>query len=534
MDVVNIMSVTIYSKIINEILKNVEFDVYIYAIIGVVLIIKTATNSSLFCNYISDLTKKLFNENESSMELTTHQKIYTTNNGKLKRQFYSEYYHALIFFLENLSEKEMSKFVEVMKVNYNDTYEYESGKEYMLIPDCGYRTKIFTKYQKKYDIYIEVKRTKTFLEKSKDNKDLNEDDNIFFKFILIVNGKNNFNVLNDFMKELLVSYKKQKQKKVGQSLFEFMRSYRDDDRRDRQTMEYREFPFKSNKFLDQNIFFEGKREFTQFIDRFSEKDEVKDDIYEISGVTKKACILLSGPPGCGKSCIVKGILNRTKRDGIIVPWTRLKTCSEFCNLFRSQKINDVLFDLKNYVFIFEDFDANKSEILSQRKKEASELEQLLKNKKPNDLEIRDKKSEDDFGSKSLMNLISDMGKRHDDELTLECVLNTLDGIAELQDAIIIFTTNHLENIDPAFYRSGRVDYLLNMKLASKNIIKEMIQTYFKIDDINKYNEIFEKMNDYRISTADVQSICFEYSKDRLEECLEALVCKQMLIDDETQ
>ena len=204
----------------------------------------------------------------------------------------------------------------------------------------------------------------------------------------------------------------------------------------------------------------------------------------------------------------------------------MKTCGEFCNLFRSQKINDVHFDLKNYVFIFEDFDANKSEILKQRKKEACELEELIKSKKSPNTENTDEKLDDAFDSKiSLMSLISDMGKKNDDELNLECVLNTLDGIAELQDAIIIFTTNHLENIDPAFYRSGRVDYLLNMKLASKLVIKEMVQTYFQITDADKYNEEFEKMIDYRISTADVQSLCFEHGKDRLEECLEALICK---------
>ena len=511
----------------NEILKNVEFNAYIYAIIGFVFILNSFMSSHTFGDYISGVATKLFNDNESTLEITTHQKVYTTIHGKTKRQFYSEYYQALIYYLENLPEKDMSKFVEVMKIIYTDEYEYENGKEYMLIPDTNYRTKIFSKYQDKYDIYLEVKKNKVYSEKSKNNNESCDDINSFFKFIIIVNGKNNFNVINSFMKYLLASHKKQMQKKSCQSLFEFMRSYRDEDRRDRQTMEYREFPFKSNKFLDKNIFFEGKKEFIQFIDRFCEKNELKDDdIYEISGVTKKACILLAGPPGCGKSCIVKGILNRTKRDGIIVPWTRLKTCNEFCNLFRSQKINDVPFDLKNYVFIFEDFDANKSEILKQRKKEASELEELIKSKKSTSVEQKDEKLDDEFDSKlSLMSLISDMGKKNDDELNLECVLNTLDGIAELQDAIIIFTTNHLDNIDPAFYRCGRVDYLLNMKLASKIVIKEMVQTYFRIADSDKYNEEFEKMIDYRISTADVQNICFAHGKDRLEKCLEALVEK---------
>ena len=65
-------------------------------------------------------------------------------------------------------------------------------------------------------------------------------------------------------------------------------------------------------------------------------------------------------------------------------------------------------------------------------------------------------------------------KKVEDELTLECVLNVLDGIIELHNAMIIFTTNHLEHIDPAFTRSGRIDFHHEFKLASIHIIKEML------------------------------------------------------------
>lgn len=101
----------------------------------------------------------------------------------------------------------------------------------------------------------------------------------------------------------------------------------------------------------------------------------------------------------------------------------------------------------------------------------------------------------------------------------------MDGIAELQDAMIIFTTNHLEQVDPAFYRSGRVDYLLKMKLASVKIIKEMIETYCQINNIDAFQEKFDKMKDYVISTADVQSVCFKYGGENIEQLLEILIEK---------
>jgi len=87
--------------------------------------------------------------------------------------------------------------------------------------------------------------------------------------------------------------------------------------------------------------------------------------YEDAGVTFKAGILLHGEPGCGKSCTIRGILNRTRRHGILVRWSLIKTCSEFVAIFRSA-INDKKYNLKELCFIFEDFDANKDEVLKRR------------------------------------------------------------------------------------------------------------------------------------------------------------------------
>lgn len=525
MDVLQIASVTIYSKIINELLAKIEINQYVIGALIFLFFIKNITNTVWFENVINSVFYYVFNKDESTLELSTHEKIYVTGQGKLKRQFYSEYYQALTYYLQHLEEKEMSKFVEVMKINYGNYYDEENGREYMLIPDTNFRTKICRRFQNKNDIYLEVKSKKTLAEKSNDKNDQGFDvANSYYRFILITPGKNNFSVLQRFMNEILDSYNRETQKKKTHSLYEFLRSYNDEDRRDKQTMEYREFPFKSNKYLEKNVFFEGKQDFIPFIDRFCETSDVSrknyNDMYDISGVTKKACILLYGPPGCGKSCIIKGILNRTGRDGVIVPWSRLKTCSEFCNLFRCQKINDIPFELKNYVFIFEDFDANKSDILKQRKKDAIEM---INNKKCGEVEV--KKNEQDENI-TLSSLLSTMSKKtDDDELNLECVLNTLDGIAELQDAVIIFTTNHLEQIDPAFYRSGRVDYLLEMKLASVDIIRQMVQTYCQIDNIDHFKDSFSKMKSYKISTADVQSICFKYGKSDIDGCLKTLVRK---------
>ena len=123
-------------------------------------------------------------------------------------------------------------------------------------------------------------------------------------------------------------------------------------------------------------------------------------------------------------------------------------------------------------------------------------------------------------------------KKMEDELTLECVLNVLDGIIELHNTMIIFTTNHLEHIDPAFTRSGRIDFQHEFKLASINIIKEMLHKIRNIDCENpEYNDYFANMTDYVISPADIQNICFKYTNEEVTEILTDIVtaCKNKIV-----
>jgi ATP-dependent 26S proteasome regulatory subunit len=94
--------------------------------------------------------------------------------------------------------------------------------------------------------------------------------------------------------------------------------------------------------------------------------------------------------------------------------------------------------------------------------------------------------------------------------------------------MIIFTTNHLEHIDPAFTRSGRIDFHHEFKLASVNIIKEMLHKIRNIDCENpEYNKYFANMTDYVISPADIQNICFKYTNADVTEILTEIVtaCK---------
>lgn len=94
----------------------------------------------------------------------------------------------------------------------------------------------------------------------------------------------------------------------------------------------------------------------------------------------------------------------------------------------------------------------------------------------------------------------------DDEITLEYVLNMFDGVVEQHDAIIIFTTNHLDDIDPALLRPGRVDMMLELKRATVETIKEMLHYHYKIpkEEIEK-KERMSLLKDYDHSPAYIQN-----------------------------
>lgn len=48
-------------------------------------------------------------------------------------------------------------------------------------------------------------------------------------------------------------------------------------------------------------------------------------------------------------------------------------------------------------------------------------------------------------------------------MTLDVILNKFDGLIELSKIILVITTNHIEKLDPALIRAGRMDIKLELK-----------------------------------------------------------------------
>lgn len=203
--------------------------------------------------------------------------------------------------------------------------------------------------------------------------------------------------------------------------------------------------------------------------------------YEHYGMPFKGVCMLHGPPGCGKSSLIKSTIKHTGRHCVLVSWSKLKTCSEFVALFRPLKIGNRVYEQSELVIVFEDFDANSSEILKTREN----LKTASKVGSKQTMELSDEKLKKICEENFLVPINS---AANSDELNLEYILNVLDGIVELHNSLVFFTTNDLESIDPALKRVGRIDKTIKMDYIKKSVLEEMLCHYYNKKSLQKYSK----------------------------------------------
>lgn len=102
-------------------------------------------------------------------------------------------------------------------------------------------------------------------------------------------------------------------------------------------------------------------------------------------------------------------------------------------------------------------------------------------------------------------------------ITFSGLLNSLDGVASAEERIIFLTTNHVERLDPALIRPGRVDMKEYLGNATDYQIKKMFMRFY--DDEKLANEFVEKLKGRDISTASLQGH-FVYYKDKPQEAVD--------------
>ena len=160
--------------------------------------------------------------------------------------------------------------------------------------------------------------------------------------------------------------------------------------------------------------------------------------YLDNGIPYHLGILLHGSPGTGKSSLIKAIASYMKYDIYYLP------VSIIC------KLEDCMDTLpEQSIIVIEDIDCEK--VLHNRDESLESQIQLSAVKQTDSVY-------------SIVNF-SD-------------VLNVIDGVCSAHGRILITTTNHIERLDPALIRPGRIDLRVEIGFVNIEIFNQFIKRFF--------------------------------------------------------
>lgn len=71
--------------------------------------------------------------------------------------------------------------------------------------------------------------------------------------------------------------------------------------------------------------------------------------------------------------------------------------------------------------------------------------------------------------------------QNDTKLSFSCLLNCLDGALTKEGIVTIITTNHIDKLDPALIRAGRVDMMKEIGNGENEQVEEYLKIFYGVD-----------------------------------------------------
>ncbi|CAL0331882.1 unnamed protein product [Lupinus luteus] len=199
-----------------------------------------------------------------------------------------------------------------------------------------------------------------------------------------------------------------------------------------------------------------------------EKFFKRKEMYKKVGKPWKRGYLLYGPPGTGKSSLIAAMANYLKFDVYDLDLNSINSNSELMSAMRETS--------RRSIIVIEDIDCNKevnTRSNTHREPYATDSEDDIGNAKVDDAKVNDDKGE---------------------KFTLSGLLNCVDGLWSSygEERIMIFTTNHVEKIDPALLRPGRMDMHINLSFLKAKAFRVLVSNYL---DIRDHHPLLEQIED---------------------------------------
>jgi hypothetical protein len=167
--------------------------------------------------------------------------------------------------------------------------------------------------------------------------------------------------------------------------------------------------------------------------------------------------------------LIKSIGNYSNRHIVVISLKIIKTKKQLDSIFFEERYNtdnkkgSIGFDKK--IIVFEDIDCIGDIIMDREKKKKKSMTGLGKKLNFDELSTSSKINVGDLLETIVSTeKISECSKAPVDEepITLDDILNLWDGIRETPGRIMVISSNHYYDLDPALIRPGRIDITLEM------------------------------------------------------------------------
>jgi mitochondrial chaperone BCS1 len=175
--------------------------------------------------------------------------------------------------------------------------------------------------------------------------------------------------------------------------------------------------------------------------------------YGNRGIPYRRGYLLYGPPGTGKSSLSFAVAGYFKLKIYIV--------SLNSSAMNEENLGTLFADLpKRCVVLLEDIDTAGLTHTRQAPEKEPEEDEKPADKTP--------------AGRTAANTTQTSPNR----ISLSALLNVIDGVASQEGRVLIMTTNHIEKLDEALIRPGRVDMKIKFDLADSAMIKTLFKGIF--------------------------------------------------------
>ncbi|KAF5774452.1 putative AAA+ ATPase domain, ATPase, AAA-type, core, AAA-type ATPase domain-containing protein [Helianthus annuus] len=220
------------------------------------------------------------------------------------------------------------------------------------------------------------------------------------------------------------------------------------------------------------------------------------DYYKKVGKSWKRGYLLYGPPGTGKSSMIAAMANFLEYDIYDLELASVNDNTDLRKLLIETSSKSII--------VIEDIDCSL-DLTGQRK---------------------EKQEDDKDNKKDPIKEMEKMTKKKGSEVTLSGLLNFIDGLWSAcgSERLVVFTTNHIEKLDRALIRRGRMDKHIEMSYCCFETFKVLAKNYLGVETHELFATIGQMLGETDMTPADVaESLMPKSDEEDVEICLKKLI-----------